>query len=145
MEEVKGAITEIDMFRINRGREKLCRCKNPHYEVDVTNRIVICTDCGAVVDSFDALMTLCKKYEVYQQDIKRLKSRAEVYAEEANKEFSKMCRGKIFREMEREYRNNMLPTCPECGHCFDPVNINSWTNRAVADNQSARRSREEKP
>ena len=37
----------FNLVRIERGREKLCKCNPPHYEVDTVNRIVSCQDCGA--------------------------------------------------------------------------------------------------
>lgn len=123
----------IDLLRINKGRKKLCQCNPPYYEVDLENRIVMCTDCGAVVDPFDALLSVCQNYEIYQEDIRRLKEKAKTYADEAKKEFDRMCRNRTFREMEHNYRLNMLPTCPECGNIFDPVNITLWTNRKVLE------------
>lgn len=123
----------IEFLRVNRGRKKLCQCNPPHYEIDPENRIVMCTDCGAVVDPFEALLSLCKNYEIYQTDISRLREKAKSYDDEANKEFNRMCRGRKFREMEQNYRQNLLPTCPECGSSFDPVKITSWTNRKVLE------------
>ena len=123
----------IELLRVNRGRKKLCQCNPPHYEVDTENRIVMCTDCGAVVDPFEALLSVCLNYEIYEEDIRQLRKKAKYYADEANKEFNHMCRGRIFREMETHYRNNMLPTCPECGKSFEPVKIKLWTNRKVLE------------
>ena len=123
----------IELLRVNRGRKKLCQCNPPHYEIDTENRIVMCTDCGAVVDPFEALVTVCRNYEIYHEDIRRLKEKAKIYAEEANKEFNRMSRNKVFRSMELHYRQNMLPSCPKCGKNFDPVEIKSWTNRKVLE------------
>lgn len=133
MSKADNKPVSIELLRINRGRKKLCQCNPPHYDIDPVNRIVMCTDCGAVVDPFEALLVLCENYEIYQEDIKRLRKKAQVYAEEANKEFDRMCRSRTFREMEKNYRNNMLPECPECGKNFDPVNIMSWTNRNLIE------------
>ena len=55
-------IISFDLVRIERGREKLCKCDPPHYEIDTVNRIVSCQDCGATVDAFDALLTLARRY-----------------------------------------------------------------------------------
>ncbi len=133
MSKAENKPVSIELLRINRGRKKLCQCNPPHYDIDPVNRIVMCTDCGAVVDPFEALLMLCQNYEIYQEDIKRLRKKAQVYAEEANKEFDRMCRARTFREMERNYRINMLPVCPECGNNFDPVKIKSWTRRDLVE------------
>lgn len=121
----------IELLRVNRGRKKLCQCNPPHYELDPENRIVMCTDCGAVVDPFEALLSVCRNYEIYQENIRRLREKAKLYANEANKEFDRMRRNRVFQEMERNYQQNMLPACPECGKNFDPVRISMWTNRNV--------------
>lgn len=58
-------IISFNLARIERGREKLCKCDPPHYEIDTVNRIVSCQDCGATVDAFDALVTLARR--IYNQ------------------------------------------------------------------------------
>lgn len=129
---------QFDLIRVNRGRSKICRCNPPHYEIDTINRIVMCLDCGSVVDPFDALVSVAKNYEIYQKDIERLKQKTILYAEEANKEFRKMRKNRVFREMESQYRKNMFPHCPECGEPFDPVSIVQWTSvSAVNPRESA--------
>ena len=42
-------IISFSLAKIERGREKLCKCDPPHYEIDTVNRIVSCQDCGATV------------------------------------------------------------------------------------------------
>lgn len=51
-------IISFNLARIERGREKLCKCDPPHYEVDTVNRIVSCQDCGATVE----LLMLCLRW-----------------------------------------------------------------------------------
>ena len=51
---MKSDIVSFDFVRINRARGKICKCNPPHYEV--TNRIVTCSDCGAVIQGPE----LCK-------------------------------------------------------------------------------------
>lgn len=133
MEVIENKPTRLELFRVNRAREKLCQCANPHYEIDTTNRLVTCTDCGAIVDPFEALLTVCKQPEKLKEDIERLHRSAINYSEEANKEFKRMCRGKVFREMESNYRMDLFPACPICGGNFDPINIQSWTNKNILD------------
>lgn len=56
--ELPEKITRIDVIKIERGKRKLCNCSNPHYEVDTQNKIVMCLDCGAVLDPFDTLVKI---------------------------------------------------------------------------------------
>lgn len=51
-------IVRFDLVKINRGREKLCQCTAPCFEVDEENRIVSCKICGAILDPFEALISL---------------------------------------------------------------------------------------
>lgn len=71
MMEEKDKVLSFTMIKIEKGREKICRCSPPHYEIDPVNRVVSCMDCGATLDAFDALLTLCEymeKFEEYQKE-----------------------------------------------------------------------------
>ena len=59
-------IISFSLAKIERGREKLCKCDPPHYEIDTVNRIVSCQDCGATVDAFDALLALARRYSCWR-------------------------------------------------------------------------------
>lgn len=54
----KGKPVSFDLLRINKGMKKICRCNPPHYEFSVENRIIMCSDCGAVVDPFEAMLSI---------------------------------------------------------------------------------------
>ena len=41
---MENNIVSFDIVRINRARDKICKCNPAHYEVDTTNRIVTCQD-----------------------------------------------------------------------------------------------------
>lgn len=118
----------FDLLRINKGMKKICRCNPPHYELSVENRIIICRDCGAVVDPFEAILSIAGYHEQLREETKRLKEKAKIYSEEANKELKRMRKSRVFREMEESYRKNMLPRCPKCKEYFDPLEIAEWTN-----------------
>ena len=77
-------IISFNLARIERGREKLCKCDPPHYEVDTVNRIVSCQDCGATVDAFDALVTLARRYELVEDAQRKMLSKAKLYGEMAD-------------------------------------------------------------
>lgn len=120
---------KFDLLRINKGMKKICTCNPPHYEISVENRIIMCRDCGVVIDPFEAMLSIAEYHEQLREEMNRLKEKAKVYSEEANKELKRMRKSRVFREMEEAYRKDMIPRCPECGKYFDPLKITSWTRR----------------
>lgn len=120
-------IIRFDIARIRRDRKKLCQCGNPHYDIDIANRIVECRDCGAVIDAFDVLVRLAERGEQIERLEKTMLEKAKVYREIASDEFNKMIKSRIFRDMQSNYKKNLFPICPECGRSFDPVKIVRWT------------------
>ena len=85
-------IISFSLVKIERGREKLCKCDPPHYEVDTVNRIVSCQDCGATIDAFDALVTLAKRYEQLEDAQRKMISKDKLYGAMADAEFKRMRR-----------------------------------------------------
>ncbi len=73
-------------------------------KVDTTNRIVTCSDCGAVIDAFDALVHLAEMHEDIEETQQRMLSKAKSYAKMADEEFQRMRRNKVFRDMESNYQ-----------------------------------------
>lgn len=123
--ELPEKITRIDIFRIERGKRKLCNCPNPHYEIDTKNRIVMCLDCGAVLDPFEALTEIATHCE-------RLNNQVEGLLNEAKEIQNYKPYLKVIKEIEHNYRANkfsMLPCCPNCGKVFDLADITVWANR----------------
>lgn len=134
--EEKDKILSFTLFKIEKGRKKICKCNPPHLEVDVVNRIVTCTDCGATLDAFDALVTICEymnRYEEYQREAIK---KTNIYREEANKELRRRMRNKAFKDMDSEYQSGLYPHCPECGKLFDPMRISSWSSKAFYEEDS---------
>ena len=99
----KGKPVSFDLLRINKGMKKICRCNPPHYELSVENRIIMCSDCGAVVDPFEAMLSIAGYHEQLREETKRLKEKVKVYSEEANKELKRMRKSRVFREMEEAF------------------------------------------
>ena len=119
-------IVRLDLVKINRGREKLCKCVAPHFEIDTENRIVLCQKCGAILDPFEALVKLAEHPEKMVEMQKQMQERIKAYKEEVEQERSKMIKSKVFREMQRHYNAGLFPYCPECKMQFDPVKIDRW-------------------
>lgn len=96
--EDMGGVLSFTLFKVEKGREKICKCNPPHYEIDPVNRIVTCMDCGATLDAFEALTVFCnyiKEYEDYQEEaIKKIN----VYRELANEESRRRFKNKAFRK-----------------------------------------------
>lgn len=124
----KEKTVSFDLLRINNGMKKICTCNPPHYELSVENRIIMCRDCGAVVDPFEAMLSIARYHEQLREETNRLKRKVKVYSEEANKELKRMRKSRVFREMEESYRKNMLPRCPKCKEYFDPLEIIEFRN-----------------
>lgn len=126
-------IISFDLVKINRGKEKICKCKFPHYEIDITNRLVMCTDCMAIVEPFDALCSLAENYEKMEDAQRKMMDKAKTYEEIANMEIRRMIKNRIFREMNEQYRRGMIPICPTCNKPFEPVEIKKWVNESLVD------------
>ena len=134
---------DIELLRIKHNMRKICSCENPLYDVDANNRAVWCRVCGAWIDPFEALLYIAgctekmdqeidsryeninclyeKQKEAYEK-IQKLNSEIEVLTK-------KRVRLNVFKEIERSYRDDMLPRCPECGKAFDFIKITRWINK----------------
>ena len=65
--EDMGGVLSFTLFKVEKGREKICKCNPPHYEIDPVNPIVTCMDCGATLDAFEALMALYNHIDQYRE------------------------------------------------------------------------------
>lgn len=127
MSGTPNKIKHIDVIRIERGRKKLCQCQNPHYEIDATNRIVLCADCGAVVEPFEVLYKLASRCE-------RINSQLDMARQQAEELKNYQPRRRVIKELERRMSREesaMLPTCP---HCHEPFELEellatTWRNK----------------
>lgn len=133
--EERNKVVSFTLFKIEKGREKICNCNPPHYIIDTANRIIVCDDCGAVIEPFEALLNVVeytKEYEEYQEKaLEKINS----YREMANEELRRRFRNKAFKDMDSNYRKGMLPHCPKCGEMFEPTEIDHWTNKKYYGNE----------
>jgi len=120
---MNNEVISFNLAKIERGREKLCICDPPHYEIDVVNKVVSCSDCGATVDAFDALLALARRYEMLEDAQQKMIAKAREYGKMADE---RMRKNKAFQEMEEHYRNGL---CPKCNEMIDPLDIRGWTRR----------------
>lgn len=126
-------IIDFNIMRINKNAQKICRCDPPAYEIDVTNRLVQCTKCGAYIHPFDALVGLAENYEQYQDEIEKLQKERDYYAKEVDELSTKRFRMNVFRDLQNSYMKGMMPRCPHCKQEFDPTEIDSYTNKDYCD------------
>lgn len=130
-------IISFQRLRIERNHRKICTCNQPRYEIDTVNRIVVCLECNTVVDSFEALTRLAERMEELEEFQKRAKETAENWKQIADKEYKRRMRYHTFREMDKQYQNDMLPICPKCHKVFDPTDVKRFVNRAYLDVQES--------
>lgn len=137
MSKEPDKIFGIDSLRIKRNMRKICSCENPQYDVDSKNRAVWCQECGAWIDSFDAIMrvaeygeSLEKQLEVLEKQIEELYEKRDQIGREILELAEKKPRLLLFRKLEKDYRGKeMLPVCPHCKEGFFFEDIVGWVNR----------------
>ena len=116
-------IPNINVLRLEYGLEKICRCQNKKYEIDIQNRLVWCQICKAVIDPFEALKYLALHIDTINESIKHaIDYRNELmsykpYLREA-------------KRLESQMRHkDMLPVCPKCNNTFEWRELNFFHNR----------------
>lgn len=127
MDELPKKVKYIDIVRIEYGRKKICDCIPPHYEIDYKNRLVLCTDCGAVMDPFDALYRMALRYESINSQLDMVQRQAEELK-------NYQPRRRVLKELEWRMsrgENTMVPSCP---HCHEPFELEellatTWINK----------------
>lgn len=127
--EEKDKVLSFTLFKVEKGREKICKCNPPHYTIDTKNRIITCDDCGATLDAFEALMSLYKHIDGYREYQEKALEKCKTYKEWADKEWRRRMKNAAFKDMDKQYQSGMLPHCPKCGEIFDPMEITGWTNK----------------
>ena len=109
-------VTRIDVARVDMAARKMCRCAEPHYVVDVPNRLVHCGVCGALVDPFDAIKYIACHYDRVNRAMERqLEERRQIDEYKPRRVVMKKLE-ELFTKMGR---HDFVPTCPRCGECFD--------------------------
>jgi len=136
MDNLPDKIMDFELLKIKRNMRKFCTCENPQYDVDANNRAVWCSVCGAWVDPFDVILYLAEHSEKLEKRIDCLYEKEKEACERINKLIGeieilskKKARLSVFKKLESEYRNDMVPYCPKCDQLFYFENIVAWRNR----------------
>ncbi|WP_449355653.1 hypothetical protein ACUL41_07935 [Virgibacillus natechei] len=125
--QLPNKIIRMDQIRINRGMEKVCKCKKRKYMLDTRNRRVMCSSCGAIMDPYDAMYDMASRWEQMNQQVDyMLEQRKQII------NYKPWLRA--IRYLEKQYRGKkMIPECPRCNIPFYLEELNSWTGREFAD------------
>lgn len=127
LEELPNTLISLDEARINRGREKICKCPKRKVVIDTTNRRVTCSSCGAVVDPYDALLDFARRREELTENVERL-------LEQRKQIINYKPWLKVIKNLESQYRGHkMIPNCPRCNEPFYLEELVHWTGKLYAD------------
>lgn len=116
-------IPNVNVLKLEYGLEKICKCQEKKYEIDIQNRLVWCKTCRAVIDPFEALKNLALNYENINYQIKNaINYRNELLN---YKPYLKQA-----KRLEQKMRNkDMLPVCPNCKQTFEWSELNEFHNK----------------
>lgn len=128
MNELPDKIIPMEQIKIFRGMGKFCKCKDRSFTIDTDNRRITCSECGSVVDPYDAL------YDIALQDERR-NEQLERFIQQKREIAKYRPHLKVIKNLEEHYRkkNKMLPLCPRCGEPFYLEELNSWLCKEMAD------------
>ena len=128
MDKLPDNVINFTVLKIRHDKQKICQCKEPTYEIDIENKLVTCSQCGAYTDPFDALVCLATKDEQYVRE-------TEMLLEQRREIMNYKPHMIVFRELEQQYRKGkhgrMLPRCPRCGELFHFEDIKGWANEGL--------------
>jgi len=115
MDKLPDKVVRFDTLQVEYGKAKMCRCHEPHYEIDYQNRLVYCMDCKAIVDPLEALVHIardCRRWEEYTGQLLEQRRQIDAYQP----------RRTVIKELEKLYirndRSDLVPTCPHCHKPF---------------------------
>ena len=107
-EKLPDKIIPISTLRINRDKTKICKCHNRKFEIDTTNRIITCQECGAIIHPYDALLDIASHYEQFGREVDNLLTQRKQILDYKPHLL-------VMRELEKIYMGGrMLPCCPHC-------------------------------
>ena len=130
MDQLPENIVQIDALRITRAIGKRCKCTRHYkrYTVDPDNREVTCSDCGAVVDAFDAMLNMAEGRTALHEQTRALW--AQRHALETWKPHLTAMK-RLNDHFARQATRNMVPCCPHCGRGIEYAELGTgtWVDR----------------
>ena len=122
-------VISFELLRVERGREKICKCNPPRLVIDEQNRIVTCKSCGATLDGFEALMKLANHLDKIHEYETAMLERTNAHKKLADKDWKRYRMNRVFKEMDEKYHGGLYPYCPKCEQMIDPVKITHWGSK----------------
>ena len=123
----QDGIISFELLKAEVNRKKLCRCQAASCTLDVNNRLVICDQCGAMIDPFDALLKFADKQQEWKEYQTEARLRGERWQQEADRTLKLMLRYKNTRRIAEMCKDGLYPVCPECKKLIAPEKITSWS------------------
>lgn len=130
MDELPDNVLQIDALRITRAVGKRCKCKRRYkrFTVDPDNREVTCSDCGAVVDAFTAMLNVAEGLTEAGRQLKA------VLAQKRELEEWKphlVAIKQLNDHFTHQHSRGMLPCCPHCGRGIEYLELGAgtWVSR----------------
>lgn len=123
----QDGIISFELLKVEVNRKKLCRCQDASYTLDVNNRLVICDQCGAIIDPFDALLKIGEKQQEWKEYQIKARLRVVQWQQEADRTLKLMLRYKNTRRIAEMCKDGLYPVCPECKKLIAPEKITSWS------------------
>ena len=133
VDELPSKLVELTTFKRNKKITRHCQCyewptypkKSPAFEIDFTNREVICRHCGNTVDTFYAFEILCKQDENREQELEQL-------YEQAKELYNYKPYLKVIKQLEKECRGGkMILSCPHCSGGILFEEMNNWKSKEM--------------
>ena len=128
-DELPEKIDRIDVLIVEQAKMRPCHCQVPKYELDVDNRLVYCSDCGAIIDPFTALKRIAFHHDSIHRRVQHL-------LEQREQVLNYKPHLKVMKDLESNYRRHnysMVPCCPVCNQPFDLTELTHWVGRAFVD------------
>ena len=123
----KDGIISFELLKAEVNRAKLCRCLDASYILDVNNRLVICEQCGAILDPFDALLKIQEKQQEWAEYQQKAVRRARLFQQEADRTLNLMQRYKNTRRIAGLCQDGLFPVCPNCKEIIAPERFTEWS------------------
>ena len=110
-------------------KRKVCECEDPQYHIDVTNRMVSCSDCGAILDPFDVLLSIAQDWDNLLAQEKQVRAMMLAAQEKTEAEKASLFRIKTVNAIAKNYKKGYHPVCPACSQPFDPSEVEDYIHK----------------
>lgn len=121
-------ITFITPLLQDRSRKKRCSCKQRRFIIDTTNREILCSVCGCVIDPFEAILEVAENNEIYDNYLLNQYNCAQKLEVWFKNNRIPIEIKKLVEDYRFYTKNGSLPECPHCGQNFKFSDIKTFSN-----------------